>query len=169
LFEQRYSEGIDDRLPVLAAELVAMNVDVIVVGTAGLAIVTRKVTSTIPIVAVAAGDLEGTGLITSLRRPGENVTGVQILSPELMSKRLDLLKQLVPNLARVAIVESITLSAFVVTRYFEVAAETAHAFGVQVRKVQVHGADEFAPAFAAMAQNGDQAAIVVGTPFPVYN
>jgi putative tryptophan/tyrosine transport system substrate-binding protein len=80
-FEIRHAVGEPDQPSALAASLVAANVDVIVVSSAGLADVARKVTSTIPIVAVAAGDLEGTGLVVSLRRPGGNVTGLQVLPP----------------------------------------------------------------------------------------
>jgi hypothetical protein len=110
-FEIRHAVEEPDQPSAQAASLVAANVDVIVVTSAGLADVCRKVTSTIPIVVVAAGDLESAGLVASLRRPGGNVTGLQALSPELMNKRLELLKQLVPNLTRVGVILSPRLRA----------------------------------------------------------
>ena len=103
-FERVPAIGKLDRLPELAAGIVAANVDVIVVTSAGLADVVHSVTTTVPIIVGSAGDLEGTGLIASISRPGGNVTGSQILSPSLMSKRLDLLKQLAPNLTRLGII-----------------------------------------------------------------
>src|SRR5262245_61590185 len=78
-FEIRHAVGKPDQLPALAVDLVAAKVDVIVTNSAGLADLAHRVTSTIPIVVTAAGDLEGTGLIASLARPGGNVTGLQIL------------------------------------------------------------------------------------------
>jgi ABC-type uncharacterized transport system substrate-binding protein len=101
-FEIRHAVGNPDQFPILAAELVQANAEVIVTNTAGLAAVALKVTSSIPIV-TSGGDLEGAGLVSSLRKPGGSVTGIQILSPELMSKRLDLLKHLIPTLARVGL------------------------------------------------------------------
>jgi putative tryptophan/tyrosine transport system substrate-binding protein len=95
-FEIRHAVGNPDQFPAIATELVETNPDVILASSAGLAIIARKATNTIPIVVMNAGDLEGSGLIASLRRPGGNVTGIQILSPQLMGKRIEMLKQLVP-------------------------------------------------------------------------
>jgi putative ABC transport system substrate-binding protein len=162
-FELRHAVGNPDQFPALAADLVRANAEIIIASTAGLAAVAHEATSTIPIVA-SGGDLEGTGLISSLRRPGGNVTGIQILSPELMSKRLDLLKHLVPNLTSIAAVKPITPAGIITTRYLDVLAETAHALGVQVHQVSIHGPDDIASAFAAMVQNKDQAAIVIANP-----
>jgi putative ABC transport system substrate-binding protein len=162
-FEIRHAVGNPDQFPIMAAELVQANAEVIVTNTAGLAAVALKVTSTIPIV-TSGGDLEGAGLVSSLRRPGGSVTGIQILSPELMSKRLDLLKHLIPTLARVGIIEPITPAGIITTRYIEVIAETANALGVQVHRVSIHRPDEIASTFAEMVRDGDQAAIVIANP-----
>jgi putative tryptophan/tyrosine transport system substrate-binding protein len=163
-FEIRHAVGKPDQLPALAAGLAAMNMDVIVVTTAGLADLARKATSTIPIVVVSAGDLEGTGLVASLRRPGGNVTGLQILSPTLMSKRLELLKELVPNLTRLGVVLPITPAGIITPRYLEVIDDAAHALGIRAHRIEVRSSEEFAPAFAAMARDGDHAAIVIANP-----
>ena len=92
---ERRSATSPEQLPRVVEDLVRLNVDVIVVASAGLANVAQQATKTIPIVTLAAGELEGTGLIASLARPGGNVTGMQIMNPELMSKRIELLKQLI--------------------------------------------------------------------------
>jgi putative ABC transport system substrate-binding protein len=166
-FEVRHAVGKPDELPTLAADLVAAGVDVIVVNTAGLADLAHKVTTTIPIVAASAGDLEGSGLVTSLARPGGNVTGLQILSPTLMSKRVELLKELVPELARLAIILPITPAAIITPRYIEVIEQAGHELGIQVRRIEIRSAEEFAPSFAAMARAGDHAAIVIANPLSV--
>jgi putative ABC transport system substrate-binding protein len=101
--EYRYSEGKADRFPELAAELVGLKVDVIVVTGGGTAIAAKNATKTIPIVMTVVGDPVGTGVVASLAQPGGNVTGLSILSPELSGKRLELLKEIVPGRTRVAV------------------------------------------------------------------
>ena len=103
--EYRYAEGKQDRYPELAAELVRLKVDIIVVaGGAGMVRAAKNATKTIPIVMMGAGsDPVEAGLVESLARPGGNVTGLSILSRELGGKRLELLKEAVPKLARVAV------------------------------------------------------------------
>src|SRR5262249_49397311 len=144
-FAPKHAVGNSDRFLAMAADLVRMNSDVIVTTSAGLTSLVRQVTSTIPIVAASAGDLEGTGLIASLRRPGGNVTGIQVLNPESMSKRVDLLKQLVPNLTRLGIVVPITPAAIVTPSYMERIGEAARALQVQVHPSEVHTDEGFAP------------------------
>jgi ABC-type uncharacterized transport system substrate-binding protein len=161
--ELRHAVGNPDQFPALATDLVKANAEIIVTSTAGLAAVAHEATSTIPIV-TSGGDLEGAGLVSSLPKPGGNITGIQILSPDLMSKRLDLLKQLVPSLTSVAAVKPITPAGIITARYLDVLAEAAHALKVQVHQVSIHGPDEIASAFAAMVQNRDQAAIVIANP-----
>ncbi len=102
LFEYRFSEGRDERLPDLAAELVGLKVDVIV--TAGIppALAAKRATTTIPIVVAGASDLVGAGLVASLARPGGNLTGTDSLTPELSGKLLELLKEILPRLSRMA-------------------------------------------------------------------
>jgi putative tryptophan/tyrosine transport system substrate-binding protein len=167
-FAPKHAVGSPDRFSAMAADLVRMNSDIIVTTSAGLTSLARQATSTIPIVAASAGELEGTGLIASLRRPGGNVTGIQVLNPELMSKRVDLLKRLVPNLTRLGIVVPITPAGIVTPNYMERIAEAARALQVQVQPSEVHSAEGFAPAIAAMAREC-QAAIVISNPLASSN
>jgi len=103
LFECRSSEGHTERLPELAAELVDLKVDLIMVWTTPAALAAKSVTSTIPILILAAHDPVGAGLAASLARPGGNVTGLATLVPELSAKRLELLKEIFPNASQIAI------------------------------------------------------------------
>jgi ABC-type uncharacterized transport system substrate-binding protein len=99
--ESRFAEGKNDRLPELAAELVRLKVDLIVVAATPAALAAKSATTTIPIVMTNAGNPVAAGLVASLARPGGNVTGISSLSPELNSKRLEILKDAVPKLTRV--------------------------------------------------------------------
>jgi ABC-type uncharacterized transport system substrate-binding protein len=104
VIEYRDAEGKPERLPALAAELVALKVDVIVAaGSNQLALAAKQATRTLPIVFAAVSDPVAIGLVTSLARPGGNVTGASILAPELVGKRLELLTQAVPGISRVAV------------------------------------------------------------------
>ena len=104
--EYRFSEGKTERLPELAAELVRLKVDLIVVYGTGPALAAQRATTTIPIVMTGSGDPVGAGLIASLARPGGNVTGVSGLGVELNTKRLEILKDAVPKLTRVGLPRS---------------------------------------------------------------
>src|SRR5262245_34460882 len=103
VIEYRFGEGKSDRYPDLAADLVQLNVDVIVTASTPAIEVVKNATSTIPIVMAASADPVGTGLIASLDRPGGNITGLTMLSRELSRKRLELLKETVPRISRVAV------------------------------------------------------------------
>ena len=104
--EHRFSEGKNDRLPELAADLVGLKVDLIVVVGAGSALAAKSATITIPIVLTVVGDPVGAGLVASLAQPGGNVTGVSSLTAELGTKRLEILKDAIPKLIRVGLVRS---------------------------------------------------------------
>jgi putative tryptophan/tyrosine transport system substrate-binding protein len=101
--EYRFAEGKNDRLPDLAADLVRLHVDLILVSGAQPASAAKSATTTIPIVMANAGDPVGAGLVASLARPGGNITGFSGLAPELNTKRLEILKDAVPKLARVGL------------------------------------------------------------------
>src|SRR5574341_417883 len=104
VIEYRDAEGKSERLPALAAELVALKVDVILaVGGTPSALAAKQATRTLPIIFATAADPVTSGLVTILARPGGNVTGLSILAPELVGKRLELLKQAVPGVTRVAV------------------------------------------------------------------
>jgi putative tryptophan/tyrosine transport system substrate-binding protein len=168
-FEIRHAAVNLDQLPTMATELVGTNPDVIVVSTAGLAIILRKATTIIPIVVMTAGELEGSGLIASVRKPGGNVTGLQILSPQLMGKRIELIKQLVPALIRLAIVEPVTPSGLTTPRSIEAIIDAAGALQIEVHRVPVFSPAEFTAAFSTTVQGGDQAALVISNPLSYGN
>ena len=109
--EYRFAEQKNERLPDLAADLVRLKVDLIVVSSAPSALAAKKATTTIPIVMANVGDPVGAGLVASLGRPGGNVTGLASLSPELNTKRLEILKDVVPKLARVGLLRARESSA----------------------------------------------------------
>jgi len=104
IVESRFAEGRRERLPELAAELVRLNVDVIVAERGQATRAAQAASATVPVVMVASSDPVGTGIVTELARPGGNVTGVTLASPEISGKRLELLKELVPRATRVAVV-----------------------------------------------------------------
>jgi putative tryptophan/tyrosine transport system substrate-binding protein len=168
-FEIRHAVMNPDQIPAMATELVGTNPDVIVASTAGLAIILHKVTTIVPIVVMTSGDLEGSGLIASLRRPGGNVTGIQILSPQLTGKRIELIKQLVPALTRLAIIEPVTSSGLITPHYIEAIFDAARALQIEVHRVTVFSPAEFTAAFSTIVQAGDQAALVISTPLSYGN
>ena len=109
VIEYRYAEGNLDRLPALAAELVRLKVDVIVTGGGPNTRAAKEATNTIPIVMAQDGDPVANGFVTSLARPGGNITGLSNLAPELMGKQLELLKEIIPKLSRVAVLGGTSL------------------------------------------------------------
>ena len=152
-----------------ATDLVRLKVDVLFVGSAALAKLLQQETKTIPIVVSAPGiDLAGVGLIDSLARPGGNITGVQSFGYDLVPKRLELLKTLVPNLSKVAVLqEDVTLSEVPQLRaqYDRKATIAARALGIEVHTFVLHRAGEFAAAFGGMIKNRDHGLLVMTTPF----
>ena len=151
--EYRDAEGKVERLPTLAAELVALKVDVIVTENSTLAArVAKQATTTIPIVFTSVGDAVESGLVISLARPGGNVTGLSNLGPELVGKRLELLKQAVPGLDRVAVLWLPGALGERTDKEMLAAADVAaRALGVQLQFVEARSADEFARAFSDMS------------------
>ncbi len=164
--ERRFGETID-QLRTGAADLVRLKVDVLFVRSAGLAKILQLETHAIPIVVGGAGsDLVAAGLVDSLARPGGNITGLQVLSDDLVAKRLELLKALVPNLSKVAFLQAdITLSTVpqLRARYDQRAAIAARALGIELHTFVVHRAKEFAAAFRGMMKNRDQGVLVVAS------
>ena len=151
--EYRYGEGKADRFPELAAELVRLKVDIIVVG--GGTIILRAATNatkTIPIVMTGSGDdpVEA-GLVESLAHPGGNVTGLTLLNRELGGKRLELLKEAVPKLARVAVLYD-PAQARPTLEVKEDLPVAARALGLTIRSWEVRDADEFERVFAAISK-----------------
>ena len=149
-FEYRYTEGKSDRFSELAAELVRLKVDIILVGADGPIRAAKNATKTIPIVMTGAGaDPVRAGLVESLARPGGNVTGFTNFSRELGGKRLELLKEAIPKLVRVAVLydPAIPGTSREVKEDLPVA---ARALGLTVRSWEVRAADDFEKVFAAL-------------------
>src|SRR5215467_10564968 len=148
--EYRYAEGKRDRLPELAVELVRTKVDIIVTaGGDSLVRAARNATKTIPIVMSGGGvDPVGAGFVESLARPGGNVTGFTNLSTELGGKRLELLKEAVPKVARVAVLYDPTIQANVLDQ--KEVQNASRALGLTVRSWEVRAADGFDRVFAAL-------------------
>ncbi len=162
--EYRYAEGKVDRFSELAAELVRLKVDLIVVSAGlGTILAAKNATKTIPIVMAGEGiDPVKAGLVESLARPGGNLTGFTILSGELGGKRLELLKEVVPKLARVAVLYEST-SAGAVLELKEMLPVSAHALGLTLQRWEVRSADDFDRVFAAMGkQRPDGLYVAVG-------
>jgi putative ABC transport system substrate-binding protein len=150
--EYRYAEGKNDRHPKLAAELVRLKVDLIVVaGGVGTIRTLMNATKTIPIVMVGGADPVEAGLIESLARPGGNVTGLTTLSRELGGKRLELLKEALPKLAHVAVLYDPTTQAGVL-QVKEVLPVAARALKLTLRSWEVRDADGFDKVFAALSK-----------------
>src|SRR5262245_32036490 len=151
--EYRYAEGKLDRLPALAAELVRLKVDIIVAAGGDLPIrAATNATNTIPIVMVGLGaDPVGAGFIESLSRPGGNLTGLTLLSRELGGKRLELLKEAVPKVARVAVLYNAAIPS-VVLDVKEILPVSARALGLTIQPWEVRDADDFDKVFAAMGK-----------------
>jgi putative ABC transport system substrate-binding protein len=157
--EARFADGKAERLPELAAQLVRERVDIILVGSTQGALAAKRASSTIPIVMVTTGDPAGGGLIASLARPGANVTGVTALGQALSVKRLELLKEAVPRVSRVAVLTNPTspyTGPFLRER--ESAART---LAIQLQVLEVQDPTEFEQAFAAMAGERAEALTVL--------
>jgi ABC-type uncharacterized transport system substrate-binding protein len=135
VIEYRWAEGKFDRLPDLAGELVRLKVDVIVTRGPADTRAAKKATTTIPVVMGFDNDPVGSGFVTSLARPGGNITGLSTLSPELSGKRLELLKEIVPRLARVAVFGSSIQPGN--AQSLKEAELAARAFGVQLQYLDV--------------------------------
>jgi putative ABC transport system substrate-binding protein len=147
--EYRWAEGMPERLGDLAAELVRLKVDVIIGTATQAAIAAKNATTTIPIVMVAVGDPVGTGLVASLARPGGNVTGLSFLAPEMVGKQLELLKEVVPRVSRVAVLwNPVNPFGALVLREAKVAARS---LAVELQILEARGPSDFDSAFVAMA------------------
>jgi putative tryptophan/tyrosine transport system substrate-binding protein len=162
IIEPRYAEGRDERLPELAAELVRLPVDIIVAGGSTAIRAAQDATRTIPIVMAAAGDPVGTGLITSLARPGGNITGVSLLSAELPGKRLEILKEAVPQSARIAVLMNPTSPGS--ARQLRNLTEASRALGLHLHVVELRRPEELDGAFAAMTREQVDALFVMDEP-----
>jgi ABC-type uncharacterized transport system substrate-binding protein len=150
IIEYRWGDGRFDRLPAMAGELVSLNPDVIIsVNTAAL-LALQKRTTTIPIVMLGTADPVGLGLVRSLARPGANITGMSVMAPELSQKRLELLKEVVPNLDRVTVLSNPGNPAVILA--LEETQAAAQALGLTLHIVDVHEPSEIDLALSAVAR-----------------
>ena len=161
VIEFRYAEGKFDRLADLAAEIVHLKVDVIVVASTPAIQAVKHATATIPIVMVGPGDPVGLGLIASLARPGGNLTGLSFLSTELTGKRLELLKEAFPKISRVAVLQTTASAQEQAVKESEVAAQTLR---IQVQPVQVQSPDDFENAFLTITKGRAGALLILRSP-----
>jgi putative tryptophan/tyrosine transport system substrate-binding protein len=162
VIEYRYAEGKLERLPDLAAELVRLKVDVIVTSAGPAVSAAKKASATIPIVFATAADPVGAGLVSSLARPGGNITGLSLMAPDLNGKRLELLKEAFPKVRRVAFLwgsggarGNLTLTEM------EAAAK---ALRIKLLSLEVRSLDDFESAFARAKREGAQALITTVSP-----
>jgi putative ABC transport system substrate-binding protein len=165
VIERRFSEGVDARLPALAAELIRLKVDVLVTSGGPATVAATEATATIPIVMAGASDPVRRGLVTSLARPGGNLTGIEDYLTELNVKRLELLKMAVPNMVRVAILANVSNwePAKLAALKKEQNAQ-AEAIGVTMFSVELNAPSEFDSATAAIIRGRPDALTLASSP-----
>jgi ABC-type uncharacterized transport system substrate-binding protein len=161
--EYRWAENQVDRLPELAADLVRRQVAVMIAPGVG-AFVAKAATATIPIVFVVAEDPVKLGLVANIARPGGNLTGINLFNTELVAKRLDLLRELVPGAARIAVLVNSTDGASTETTVRDATA-AARAIGLQIQVLNANTGREIDSAFATMSRDGYAALFVGASPY----
>ena len=159
--EYRWGEGRDERFAEIAAEFIRLKVDVIVTNGTLSSIAAKKATKLIPIVITGAGDLVGTGLVASLARPGGNVTGLSMQTPDLTSKRIEMLREILPGLRTVAILANVGNPISMLE--MEEAHAAARTIGLDVATSEIRRAEDIAPVFEALKGRAD-ALYVCGDP-----
>ena len=162
VFEFRSAQGVADALPSLAAELVAMKPDLLLITGTEAVLTAAKITKAVPIVMVGTTDVVDTGLVASLARPGGNITGLAINAAEIAAKRVQLLQEAVPRLSRVAVlwngsVQSMTLG-------FQNIEKASPQLGVTIQSVRVTSSDDFDQAFAAIETGHPDGLVVLYGP-----
>jgi putative ABC transport system substrate-binding protein len=165
--ERRYASGQMDRLPELAVDLARLSLNVILTQSFPAALAAKQATSTIPIVIMGAGDPVATGLVASFAHPGGNITGVSALETELSGKRLELLKEAFPKLARVAVLWN--AADLGMTLKFGELERAAQALRVTVQAVAVREAKDFDGAFSEMVRKRPDALFVITDPLTQLN
>jgi putative ABC transport system substrate-binding protein len=163
VIEARSANGVYERLPGLAAELVELKVDVILADASPAIRAAQKATTTIPIVMGSTGDPVGSGFVQSLARPGGNITGLALMSSDASAKLLDLLREVVPHLSRVAVLVSPTSSTYrAIFQNVETAGKDA---GIEIVPVEAQTPLEIESGFASIARTKVGAVIIGITPF----
>jgi putative ABC transport system substrate-binding protein len=162
VIEYRYAEGKLDRLPALAADLVRLKVDIIVTAGPSATRPAKDATTTIPIVMTQDSDPIANGFIASLARPGGNITGLSTLAQELSAKRLELLKEIVPKLSRVAVLGTSTIPGN--EQALKETQLAAAAFGLQFQYLDIRDHKDIEPVFRAASKSRAQGAVVLNGP-----
>ncbi len=156
--EVRWADGKPERLLALATDLVLLKVDLILTVGTPAARAAKQATQTIPIVMTASGDAVGVGLVTTLARPGGNITGLSFLGRELGAKNLELLKETVPTASRVAVLWDLTIGGAALKATME---SSASALGLRLQPLEARSASDYRAAFAAMSRTRAEALVVV--------
>jgi len=162
--EPRSADGRMERMPRLVDELIRIKVDVLVVTNSPAALAAKKATKTIPIV-MFAPDPVGQGLVTSLARPGGNVTGMSYYSVGIHSKRLEIIRRLVPGLTRVAVLKNPLVKVHAI--FWQEIKATAQTLGMALQPIEVHGPADFEAAFSAATQANAQALLALDDPLTI--
>jgi putative tryptophan/tyrosine transport system substrate-binding protein len=158
-FEYRWAEGKYERLPALAAELVGLKPDVIVTQGSPAAKAAKEATRTIPIVMAISGDALATGLVSSIARPGGNITGSTFFLPELVAKRIELLKEALPRATRMASLANRDNHAM--RPVLDATEQRAKSLKVEYQRVEIQGADELPGVFSAMVKSRIDGLVVI--------
>ncbi|MEJ8846574.1 ABC transporter substrate-binding protein [Variovorax rhizosphaerae] len=166
-YEGRWSQGRPEKLPGLAAELIALKVDAIVTVGGPPAAVAKQATKTVPVVVINAGDVVETGLVSSLARPGGNITGIDDPAAVLSAKRLEFVKELVPRAQHVAVLWNASDSAM--TLRFHSIEKAAPVLGVSIDPLPVREPDDFNVALAAMNQARPDAVMMITDALTILN
>jgi putative ABC transport system substrate-binding protein len=157
--EYRWADGRYERFAALVAELIAAKVDVIVTAGTPAALAVKKATSTVPLVMVAVGDPVGTGLVPSLARPDGNLTGLSSVAPDLEGKRLELLREIVPSVSRIAVfINSVNPFHATSMRQAQSAGKT---LGVKVQQYDIRKSEDLDGAFAAIRKERPDALLIL--------
>jgi putative ABC transport system substrate-binding protein len=165
VIEQRYAEGKHEQLPILAGELVRLNLELIAVTGNQAAYVLKQATSSIPLVAMGAGDLVGSGLVASLAHPGGNLTGMSGLAIDVSGKRMELLKEAIPTLSHVAVIWNAGDAAM--TRSFTQIEVAARTLGLTVQPLGMHDVHNFDRVFAAITEARPDALFMIADDFTI--
>jgi putative tryptophan/tyrosine transport system substrate-binding protein len=160
IIEYRFAKGNSERIPDLAADLIHKKVDLIITSGTAQARAIQQVTTTTPILVVVTGDPVGTGLVASLARPGGNITGFSIMSPELSGKRLELLKEAVPKIKRVGVLWDALQPDNI--HDFKTTQLAAGALGLKLQSLEVRRAEDLKDAFLVAVKQRIHAMVVIG-------
>jgi putative tryptophan/tyrosine transport system substrate-binding protein len=164
--EVRWAEGRNERAAEIVAEFVRLKTDIIVTWATAPALAAKRATTTIPIVFALATDPVGSGLVDSLARPGGNITGLSALNIDLIGKRIELFREIIPHLRRLAIMANV--GVLDTAAEMREVATTGRTLGLDIKTFEIRRADEIAPAFEALKENVD-ALFVVGDPLTFTN